>query len=257
MIFKDFCTKNMRDERRKAADFETAIVDNPIRLLQAIKVLTRSSSRAQYPMVAMTEAFYTMLNIKQFDSESLLDYTLSFKHFRDVLKSFVDTNILDEFTTHTQNFQQATDDAECRAVRNMMFEAWTAYLFLYCADTNKYGYVLENLKSQFTLKNDQYPKTLAAAIDTLSTHRIDPKYYESQRKKRENQQKQSQSNESTPKTASFAQQKKDVTCYCCGKKGHTSPKCTKHDEIPRDKWFKPQSNQAHHQEDQQSDDDVL
>ena len=103
MIFEDFCTKNMCDELCKAADFATAIVDNPFRLLQAIKVLTRSSSRAQYLMVAMTEAFYTMLNIKQFDNESLLDYTLRFKHFRDVLKSFVGTKILDEFATHTRN----------------------------------------------------------------------------------------------------------------------------------------------------------
>ena len=34
-----------------------------------------------------------------------------------------------------------------------------------------------------------------------------------------------------------------------------SPKCTKRDEIPRDKWFKLPTTQGHHQEDQLDDDD--
>ena len=32
LIFDKYCTKSMRDELRKAADFETRIIDNPIRL---------------------------------------------------------------------------------------------------------------------------------------------------------------------------------------------------------------------------------
>ena len=26
------------------------------------------------------------------------------------------------------------------------------------------------------------------------------------------------------------------TCYCCGKKGHVSPKCPEKDKIPREDW---------------------
>jgi hypothetical protein len=251
LIYKEYCTPGMRDELQKQPDFATAIENDPIALLKAIQILSQTTSRAQYPMVALTEAFYSLLNIKQFENESLLDYIKRFKHFRDVLKGFVGTNLLDHFSTTLKDYKSAADDAAKQAIKEEMFEAWMAYLLLYCADKNKYGSILTDLRSQYSKETDQYPRKLSRAIDMLSTHQFDPKYYESQKKKRESQQ-----SSDTPKTASFAQTKKDVICYCCGKKGHTSPKCNKKDEIPQEKWFKPPSTQAHHQEDQQSDDDV-
>ena len=251
IIYKEYCTPALRDQLQKEPDFATAIENNPIALLKAIQVLSQTSSRAQYPMVALTESFCSLLNIKQFENESLLDYVKRFKHFRDVLKGFVGTNILDHFSTTLKTYKSAGTDADKQAIKDEMFGAWMAHLFLYCADKSKYGSVLTDLRSQYSKETDQYPRTLSKAIDVLSNHQFDPKYYESQKKKRENQQ-----SSDTPKTTSFAQTKKDVICYCCGKKGHVSPKCNKRDEIPREKWFKPPSTQAHHQEDQLSDDDV-
>jgi hypothetical protein len=37
---------------------------------------------------------------------------------------------------------------------------------------------------------------------------------------------------------SFAQKSKEqMTCYCCGKKGHAAPDCDKKDKIPREEWY--------------------
>jgi hypothetical protein len=37
---------------------------------------------------------------------------------------------------------------------------------------------------------------------------------------------------------SFNQRPKvNMTCYCCGKKGHAAPECRGRDKVPREKWF--------------------
>jgi hypothetical protein len=38
------------------------------------------------------------------------------------------------------------------------------------------------------------------------------------------------------KEASFAQAKKDMTCYCCGKKGHIVPDCPEKDTRKKEEW---------------------
>ena len=43
-----------------------------------------------------------------------------------------------------------------------------AYLYIEHADQTKFGFLLSNLKSQYSL--DQYPKTLAEARSILDQH---------------------------------------------------------------------------------------
>ena len=60
-----------------------------------------------------------------------------------------------------------------------------AFLLLRGSDQNKYGSMIKGLAQQFSLGNDQYPKTIIAATDVLSTHKIDQKYFDNQKKERE------------------------------------------------------------------------
>ncbi len=39
----------------------------------------------------------------------------------------------------------------------------------------------------------------------------------------------------TSTKTSFAQT--EQTCYCCGKKGHIAPNCSKWDTIPKSEWY--------------------
>ena len=52
-------------------------------------------------------------------------------------------------------------------------------------------------------------------------------------------------NEDGNNPTSFAQ--REMTCYCCGKKGHLSPECDKKNTIPREQWHVNRAMQ-HHQE---------
>jgi hypothetical protein len=41
------------------------------------------------------------------------------------------------------------------------------------ADWTKYGSILKNMVTQYSLGNDQYPKTLEVAVDVLTEHHFD------------------------------------------------------------------------------------
>jgi hypothetical protein len=53
------------------------------------------------------------------------------------------------------------------------YEQWCAFLILQNSDQAKYGEVLHDLASQYSLDNDQYPRKTTKAVDCLSNHRHD------------------------------------------------------------------------------------
>ena len=70
-------------------------------------------------------------------------------------------------------------------MKNDEYNKWTAYLLLRGSNQNKYGSMVKGLAQQFSLGNNQYLKTIIAATDMLSTHKIDQKYFNNQKKARE------------------------------------------------------------------------
>jgi hypothetical protein len=111
-----------------------------------------------------------------------------------------------------------------------------AYLLLRGSDQNKYGTLMKGFVSQYSLGNDQYPKTIQTATDVLSNHKFDATYSENKNRIREQQRKQAlQETETVSNTTSFAQ--KDVICHICGKKGHVKPKCPDANKIPKADWY--------------------
>ena len=63
----------MQNRTEEHPDFEATIHDNPIELLNKIKVLMHDPIRAKYPYASLTKAISRMLNLKQIDEEGLLD----------------------------------------------------------------------------------------------------------------------------------------------------------------------------------------
>jgi hypothetical protein len=60
---------------------------------------------------------------------------------------------------------------------NMMIakasEGLFAFMYLENADQDKYGSILNNLNSQKSLGNDQYPRTIIETNNILSNHKFD------------------------------------------------------------------------------------
>ena len=56
--------------------------------------------------------------------------------------------------------------------------------------------------------------------------------------------------------ASFTQNNNMKTCYCCGKKGHMSPKCPEKDNIPKEDWAICKAEQHMQAKQKNNDDDA-
>ena len=176
-----------------------------------------------------------LINIKQ-SEDSLLDYVKRFKQQRDILVSQLGKRFLDHFVEQLEEYRLETDTAKQDALKKGAFERWLAYLIMKGADWTKYGSILKNMVTQYSLGNDQYPKTLEVAVDVLTEHRFDAKYNELRKANKKKEREEIDSK----KEASFAQKEKknkEMVCHCCGKTGHIAPKCNKRDEIPRKEWY--------------------
>ena len=260
-IYQNYCTKGMQTRVEEHPEFETKIRNDPIALLEAIQVLTHDPIRARYPWASLTEALLRFVNMKQSDNEGLLDYVKRFKQNRDVFKSHVGKHIFDEFIENSEEYRNASSDADKKKLKDEAFDQWCAYLTTQNSDQAKYGSLNKSLVSQFSMGIDQYPKTVTAATDVLSNHRFDN--YRDKDKKRRGQQQQQQNTSSSndeqstsagrPET-SFAQTATNTVCYCCGDTRHTSHYCPKRNSTPRNEWYVNRVlAQAHMQEGQESD----
>ena len=74
LIYSTYCNKVMQNRIEEHPEYETIIRDNPIELLIKIKVLMHDPIRAKYPFASLTEAITRILNIRQMESEGLLEY---------------------------------------------------------------------------------------------------------------------------------------------------------------------------------------
>ena len=97
----------MQSRIEEHPDFDSKIENDPIALLESIKTLMHDPVRAQYPLVSMTEALIRLVNVKQMDNESLLDYVKRFKQLRDVAKSHLGSKVLDTFVEHSEEYRKA------------------------------------------------------------------------------------------------------------------------------------------------------
>jgi hypothetical protein len=79
----------MQNRIKEHPDFESNIRDDPIELLEKIRVLMHDPIRAKYPYASLIEALIRLMNIKQFEQEQLLDYIKRFKQFHHITKSHV------------------------------------------------------------------------------------------------------------------------------------------------------------------------
>ena len=108
----------------------------------------------------------------------------------------------------------------------------------------KYGSLTKGFKTQFSLDNDQYPKTVLKGQKVLQMHKWDDTYKEHIKKQRQ----KGSSTSATPKDTEKEKetdksneeqegtnmnQDKDIYCFCCGKKGHYSDNCPDKDKIPK------------------------
>jgi hypothetical protein len=172
LIFSTYCNKTMQNRVEEHPEFETTIRDNPIELLNKIKVRMHDPIRAKYPFASLTKAISRMLNLKQSENEGLLDYVKRFKESRDIMKSHVGTDIIYKFVESTLENRDESNTTLKKEMKDGAFDRLMAYLLIRNSDEAKYGSLSNGRVSQFSMQNNQYPKTCTTATYILSNHRL-------------------------------------------------------------------------------------
>jgi hypothetical protein len=124
-------------------------------------------------MSIILDSMKTLLNIRQKEHESLLDYTKRFKTARAVMKSHIGGPIiLTKFVKNMKGYDKAATD-DILKFQEHAFNQFLAYTYLDNADKAKYSTLLTGLQTQTSLKNEQYPKTITKAANVLRNHHWD------------------------------------------------------------------------------------
>ena len=71
----------------------------------------------------------------------------------------------------------------------------------------KYGSLLTKLATQYSLGNNQYPRTFDAALDVLSNHKLDPKYYELRKRDKDRLKNDAKQEDANPSLAAWVSHK--------------------------------------------------
>ena len=148
------CNTTMQHRVEEHPEFENKIRNDPIELLKAIKVLMHDPVRARYPFASLVESLERLINMKQGEQESLIEYTKRFKQARDVLKSHTESDIFDKFVEHTQEYQDGNDDKK-KELKKGAFDQFNAYVYTQNADQAKYGSLTMGWRSQFSMGNSK------------------------------------------------------------------------------------------------------
>ena len=240
-IMQNHCSKTMRHRIENHKDFESTIINDPVELLKAIKILIHDPVTSKYPFAILTEAINRFLTTKQQEGENLLDYVKRMKQQRDVMKTTLRNDMLDTFIANTAEYHDETAQAKKDEMQAEAFEKWAAYILLKNSDQTKYGSLLNGLASQYSLTNPQYPKTMRIASDILNSHRWDkqPSHKNKDRHEKSNKDKnQEKKAESDTQMATnlYTKNSGSPFCYCCGKDNHKSNECPEKDTRPKKDW---------------------
>ena len=93
-VIWNFCNKQIQNSIDMNVEYETKIQDNPIKLLNYIKILIHKPERLKYLFVSITEAFKRVVNMMHKDNEKLLGYSKFLKQTKDILEARFGKDIL-------------------------------------------------------------------------------------------------------------------------------------------------------------------
>ena len=174
------CNKSLQSKIRGKEDFEEKIKNNPIELLRAIEMNATSYQDKRCEMKIVAEAMRTLMNTRQQEKESLVDYTGRFKSARDIFKDQIGGPLI--ITKYIKaNKKDDNDDDEKNESTDKAYRKLMSYIYLENADRAKYGSILKGLEEQFSLGNNQYPTTIRDAQSVLNNHKFDTKSSSSRR----------------------------------------------------------------------------
>ena len=139
--------------------YSDEIEDNLYKLLQEISSKMYDPVRARYEYASIPERFKMLLTMKQQDDKDLTTYTKRFKQASDNFTAVMGEGVLDNYVKRTDEYVNAT------SMNKQAHSKWVTFIYMDNIDKSKYGTLMNNLRSQYSLGNNQYPTMLGAGND--------------------------------------------------------------------------------------------
>ena len=235
-IFTNYCSTSMQVNLKELPDFDLKVRNNPAVLLEKVQLLMHTPVRAVHPFISLIEAITRLLNLRQKENESLIDYLERFKQERNIASSQLGRGFLGSFVENTPEYIEA-DSLTRIEMKKTAFDQMMAIAFLRGSNQGDYGSIMEGFQTQYSLGNNQYPKTLLKATDVMRQVKIKKKKSSDKRGKGKQDKKKDNETKDDENATSFAQSNTNGrTCFCCGSDKHLADKCPMREDIARSQW---------------------
>ena len=165
-IFENYCAKELQIALKELPNYESDVVNNPINLLKEVRGLMHTPIKARYPFMSLTENLSNLLNIKQTENESLIEYLERFEQDKGIMKSQLGVTVLDKFMETYPTYSDADADGQAK-LKSAAFEAWMAAVFLRGSNQSIYGELMRDYRKDFANQDDNYPKSVRAMVDVM------------------------------------------------------------------------------------------
>ena len=165
-IYEAYCSKEIQIAIKELPKYESEIVNQPLNLLKEIKILMHTPMKARYPFMSLTENLSSLLNIKQNEKESLVEYFERFEQEKGIVKSQLGDSVLDKFMESYPKYDKASD-TEKTALKAAAFEAWMAAIFLHGSNQSAYGELMKDYRLDYANQDDNYPKLVRGMVDVM------------------------------------------------------------------------------------------
>lgn len=234
------CHANLIEAIKNEVDFESKIKNDPVELLTTIKQHTHNFSSHKYAYITIHDANKAWTSCRQKDDETLTSYAKRFESSVELFQSRIGgpmwlPSCYGDLTTFN-----GLSEAKRKEKVDEKWEEHYSLVFLVNSDRKKYGSLIQLMSSQFSMGQDQYPKTFKAMKQALQNHQHDNRTEaksESKKDKKEQKTETNRADKPSPEVSpdySFAQL--EGSCYVCGKPSHKAHKCHHRNKIPKDKW---------------------
>ena len=113
---------------KESSDFDTAILNEPLVLLERIRLLVHTPEKAKYPMLTLIEVMASLVNFRQNENEDLIGYLSRFKSEKDVVLTLYGRDFLNGYTENTDEYKALTTDDERKEMMNNLFIIYDRWL---------------------------------------------------------------------------------------------------------------------------------
>ena len=200
VIIKGQCSLTMKNRMESVKGYSKMESDDDVvSLLKCLKDLAFATINVQYEYWTISQMLRSVMTMRQQENEGLASF---YKRFTNTVKV---TESQWGLLVPTRVASGGTNEAECR-------DKFLVCVFLAGVCKNKYGKLINELNNAYLAGQENYPGSVESAMTMLS-------HYRSGDTRTKNN-----TDEESPEL-SFAQARKNVTCYKCGKNRYYASEC--------------------------------